>query len=220
VPALTLLGLAGIALIAVGTFLLVRGGNSDGSELRKYIAEWQARQSAGGGATAGQPAPQIPPGEGPLRMTVERIGIDAAVDPFGLDAEGLPAVPFNGGQIAWYAFSAWPGTGGNSVFAGHLDWAGKPGVFARLDELTAGDSIVLSTDVWNRHYSVVSVSQLSAADPETLRVFKPTDQEVITLITCGGDWEANEEELFGGQYDRRVIVRATRLPGAEDPFDF
>jgi hypothetical protein len=36
----------------------------------------------------------------------------------------------------------------------------------------------------------------------------PTDYEVITLITCGGDYRTNDDPIFGAEYDKRQVVRA------------
>ncbi|HET9477051.1 MAG TPA: hypothetical protein VFP63_06155, partial [Dehalococcoidia bacterium] len=36
----------------------------------------------------------------------------------------------------------------------------------------------------------------------------PTDFEVITLITCGGDYRKTNDPIFGAEYDKRQVVRA------------
>ena len=53
----------------------------------------------------------------PLRMVVETLRVDAPVVELGLDKDGVPQVPLNGADVAWYNFSAKPGAGSNAVFA-------------------------------------------------------------------------------------------------------
>src|SRR3989337_2028582 len=76
----------------------------------------------------------------------ERISVDAPVVEMGLDGNGVPQVPLNRQDVAWYNFSAKPGAGSNAVFAGHLNWGGVVGVFGNIDELESGDTIRLISD--------------------------------------------------------------------------
>jgi len=83
-------------------------------------------------ATTASPTP-TKPAEPPLpesgyRMVIEKIGVNAPVDVYGLDANNVPEVPLGSDAaevIAWYNFSAKPGTGSNAVFAGHVTWNGR-----------------------------------------------------------------------------------------------
>jgi len=36
-----------------------------------------------------------------------------------------------------------------------------------------------------------------------------TDSDVITLITCGGDYRKTNDPIFGAEYDKRQVVRAS-----------
>jgi hypothetical protein len=78
-------------------------------------------------------------------MVIDKIGVDAPVETFGLDAELAPVVPTGDNAadvVAWYDFSAKPGTGSNVVFGGHVTWFG-PAVFYDLPLLVAGDVVKL-----------------------------------------------------------------------------
>lgn len=162
------------------------------------------------------PPPEVvaPPPEPPLRnaayrIIIEPIGVSAGVYTYGLDANQVPEVPLNGSDVAWYDFSAEPGTGSNAVFAGHVTWGG-PAVFYDLDALQAGDKVSLRADNGTELVYVVSESFLvDPNDPASLEVMFPTNTDVITLITCGGSFFYTGDPVFNGDYTHRRIVRAT-----------
>ena len=145
----------------------------------------------------------------PLRIVVERIRVDAPIVEMGLDGGGVPQVPLNGEDVAWYNFSAKPGAGSNAVFAGHVNWAGAIGAFGKIDRLAKGDTIRLIADDGREfRYEVVANYDVDPSDPESLKVMAPTPTDTITLITCGGTWIPDRSERFGGEYTNRTIVQA------------
>jgi LPXTG-site transpeptidase (sortase) family protein len=122
----------------------------------------------------------------PYNIVIEKIGVDAGVFTYGLDANSVPEVPYNGWDVAWYNFSAQPGTGSNAVFAGHVTWSG-PAVFYHLDALLPGDVVKLTAvDGTVLTYRVTETFLVDPSDPNSLQVMAGTDSDVITLITCGG----------------------------------
>lgn len=154
-------------------------------------------------------APAPPLRDVPYRLVIDKIGVNAPVATYGLDAKQVPEVPSNGRDVAWYDFSAQPGTGSNAVFAGHVTWSGR-GVFYHLDELKPGDAITLLADNGSKKltYTVKDVFLVDPSDPNSVSVMGPTPgQDVATLITCGGD-----PYYVGGvaryDYTHRLIVRA------------
>jgi LPXTG-site transpeptidase (sortase) family protein len=145
----------------------------------------------------------------PLRILIEALGIDAPVVEMGMTSEGVPYVPLNGGDVAWYNFSAKPGAGSNAVFAGHINWEQAPGVFANIDDLEAGDVVKLVADNGNElTYEVTDNFHVDPDDPESLKVMTGTDKDIVTLITCGGTWVADSSQQFGGEYTTRTVVQA------------
>ena len=145
----------------------------------------------------------------PLRIVVERIRVDAPIVELGLDAAGVPQVPLNGNDVAWYNFSAKPGAGSNAVFAGHVNWAGAVGAFGKIDQLENGDTVRLIADDGREFtYEVFANFDVDPLDPESLKVMAPTPTDTITLITCGGTWIPDPIERFGGEYTNRTIVQA------------
>ena len=155
--------------------------------------------------------PRPPLSDSGYRMVIGKIGVDAPVDVYGLDDKGVPEVPLGPDAaevVAWYNFSARPGTGSNAVFAGHVTWNGKA-VFYDLQTLEPGDVIELVGVEGTRLTYVVSANfAVDPNDPDSLQVMQPTDTDVITLITCGGTFFESDDPVASGDYTLRVIVRA------------
>ena len=69
-----------------------------------------------------------------------------------------------------------PGASGNIGIAGHRDT-----FFRELEDIQTGDSIVLRT---HNGSQLFRVSEISIVDPLDLSVLDPTDETVLTLVTC------------------------------------
>ncbi len=155
------------------------------------------------------PAPEPPLPEAAYHMVIDKIGVDAAVFPFGLDANRVPEVPLNADDVAWYNFSSPPGTGSNAVFAGHVTWNGRA-VFYDLKDIQVGDSITLRGDNGTEiAYTVSDSFTVDPNDPNALSVMAPTPADVITIITCDGSFYYTGDPVFNGDYTQRRVVRAT-----------
>lgn len=158
-------------------------------------------------APAAVVAPPPPLRDNPYNIVIEKIGVNAGVFTYGLDANNAPEVPYNGWDVAWYNFSAQPGTGSNAVFAGHVTWNG-PAVFYNIDALVAGDIVRLTgVDGTTLTYRVTDSFLVDPNDPASLEVMHGTDADVITLITCGGT-PYYVGGVAGYDYTHRRVVRA------------
>jgi LPXTG-site transpeptidase (sortase) family protein len=94
------------------------------------------------------------------------------------------------------------------VFAGHVTWHGRA-VFWDLDKLQPGDIIkLMGEDGTELVYAVSNSFLVDPADPESLKVMQGTATDIITVITCGGDFVDTNDPVFGGEYTGRRIVRA------------
>ncbi len=153
-----------------------------------------------------EPQPDLP---APLRLMIESIAVDAPIVELGMDSEGIPYVPLNGQDVAWYNFSSTPGAGSNAVLAGHINWERAPGVFSELVDVQPGDIVRLFSDDGREYtYEVFANFAVDPLDPASLKVMDPTPEDTITLITCGGTWISDASERFGGDYTNRTIVQA------------
>jgi LPXTG-site transpeptidase (sortase) family protein len=181
------------------------GGNS-GNTFKAYV----------GGQ---QPTP-TPSGPRPKHITITRIGVDAPVIDLNFEpGTNTPAVPDSGSDVGWYDFSGHVGAD-NAVFAGHVDWQTAngqpiPGAFYRLRELRIGDEITVDMDDGSQmKYRVTGNVALKWDDPNVGKAMNLDGKDVLTLITCGGQWEKNPSEEHGGNYTHRIIVRAERAAEA------
>jgi len=206
----------GFALTSVGIYRLV----DSGSEAAAPSLASQHRTDPGAvydRPLGTDPEPEAvavpPPTEPPLRdsayrLVIDSIGVNANVFTYGVDAERVPEVPLNGEDVAWYDFSARPGTGSNAVFAGHVTWNGRA-VFSELDSVAVGERISLRGGDGKELVYVVSESYLvDPNDPTSISVMSPTDKDVITIITCSGTFYYTDDPVFGGEYTQRRIIRA------------
>ena len=153
------------------------------------------------------PVPPTPTPEPPAnRFVVPTIGVRAVVEPRGLDANLVMEVPEDPFQVAWYDFTAQPGTPGNTVFAGHVDHVrvGRA-VFWNLRNVKIGDMMEYhSIDGQLYRYRVTRITTQSASTPANEFV-APTAVETMTVITCTGSFDRSSRS-----YDQRLIVQATR----------
>ena len=92
--------------------------------------------------------------------------------------------------------TAQPGEPGNMGIAGHRD-----GFFRGLRKLEVGDEIIFTTLEGVAHYEVTS---LRVVKPEAVEVLDPTEQPVLTLVTCYPFY-------YVGDAPNRFIVAARRV---------
>jgi sortase A len=146
------------------------------------------------------------------RVVIPSIGVDSKVVEVGWDVvDGPDGQPLAVWQVAEYAVgqhkgSANPGQGSNVVLAGHVGGYGK--VFKDLFYLEVGDPIIVYSNGTQYRYQVSEklVVDEEGAPPEqqaaNARYIEPTEQEVVTLLTCWPDSGPN-------RFAQRIIVRAT-----------
>jgi LPXTG-site transpeptidase (sortase) family protein len=205
----------GIGLIAFAAFSAFGGGDSPKPEVLVHLTASPLPTATPVPITAAPtptPVPPPPLGDNPYTMVIDKIGVDAPVETFGLDANQVPEVPTGPGQgpghiVAWYNFSAKPGTGSNAVFAGHVTWNGAA-VFYNLTSLVAGDSIKLQgRDGTLLTYRVSDVYDVDPNDPNSVQVMARTSTDMLTIITCDGT-TTHVGGQFGVDYSNRLVIRA------------
>ena len=196
--------LVGIGMIGLAAYEFAYKGNDPSQLIWVRPGEPAAPATADGG----QPPPQAQTvGTEPFRLVIEKIGVDAPVSTFGLDENALPRVPYDADLVAWYDFSSYPGNGENAVFAAHVTWNGDA-VFKRLGELEAGDRVrIQREDGSNLIYEVTESVLVDSADVTARDWMLPAGEDVVTLITCGGERYLTDD-FIGAAYTHREIIRA------------
>ena len=157
-----------------------------------------------------RPTPVVTPlSNAPLdRLVIPKIEVDAPIITLGVDDQGIMQSPRQPFDVGWYDFSARPGTGGNAVFSGHVDYASVgAAVFWNLRELVPGDLIdVRLADGTDYQYLVVSNVSYPRDDAPIADIVGPTGKDTVTIITCTGTFNRDIH-----QYSHRLVVRAERI---------
>jgi LPXTG-site transpeptidase (sortase) family protein len=152
----------------------------------------------------------LPPSE-PVSIRIPSIGVsaDPVVD-LGLDDEGAMEVPADPALTGWYTGSPTPGEYGPSVLAGHVTWNGAESVFFRLGDMRPGDRVEVDReDGTTAVFEVTDIEQYPKDEFPTLEVYGNTDGSTLRLITCGGDYRADESF-----YTDNVVVYAELVDSA------
>jgi len=155
------------------------------------------------------PSPTFIPSTGPDGGSPDSSAVTRLVIPkMGLDTV-VKYVPFSGStwlisglkqEIAWMGDTSWPGLGGNTGLAGHVDLVtGAKGPFWNLKDLQAGDPVTVYTE---KNIYTYQVREQTVVGDYELSVIQPTNKPQITLITCTS-WDA---ELH--MYLNRLVVYA------------
>jgi sortase (surface protein transpeptidase) len=204
-----------LGLLGAGVAGMLLTGGDDGTKLTN-----EGVPGPIGTATTSVSAPSA--SNAPVaRLIIEKIGVDAPVITLGVNDAGIPQVPDNPDDVAWYNWSALPGHGSNAVLAGHFDWTvnGQPviGVFYYLADLSLGDIIeVRLEDGTDYRYSVIGNLAVPNNDGQAMELMGPTPSDMVTLITCGGVWTPDPNNPLGGEYTHRQVVRAELIGGGPD----
>ena len=148
--------------------------------------------------------PAVRRGERPVEIVIEAADVDAPIEVLEV-IDGAMQDPTGATHVAWYKDTAALGVSGHIVMAGHLNYWGVPeGVFFAIDQLEEGDEIVVTGESGVEYrYEVISVGQEDALAAPADDVLSPDGDTTLTLITCGGEWDAAR-----GEYLSRTVVQA------------
>jgi sortase A len=96
--------------------------------------------------------------------------------------------------------TSWPGLGSNTAMAGHVTLRnGADGPFRYLETLKNGDKLIVFTE---QNMYTYQVQELKVVDDSAMSVVQPSENSILTLITCTG-WD---NDL--GHYIKRLVVFA------------
>ncbi|MFH8621208.1 class F sortase [Streptomyces vietnamensis] len=150
------------------------------------------------------------PRSAPTRLRIPRIGVDAPFTGLKIGPSGAlePPPADDTNLVGWQESGISPGERGTSIIAGHLDTATAPAVFARLDELKAGDTFEVSrADGTTAAFLIDSVEQFDKDDFPNQRVYEDTPDALVRLITCAGPYDRKAKD-----YTENLVVFAHLEP--------
>jgi hypothetical protein len=142
------------------------------------------------------------------RLVITRLGINAPVNISVVPPDGTMGVPLGANDVVLYDFSAipglggYPGQGGNTVIAGHVDYICCLAVFAPLRNVQEGDVIDYYTGGGEHYQYVVQWFGDFGPDTNWAGIVASTPNS-MTLITCNGTFDTVAHE-----YSHRRVVRA------------
>jgi LPXTG-site transpeptidase (sortase) family protein len=223
-----------VALLSVGAILVGARGLPAGSNLASLAPRGVvARPTSGPSAAISSPQPAtasvpratsgetlaaaqaiVAPAPSPERLLVPAIGVNAPVEPLGLDSQGRMATPSRADNVGWYSPGAAPGDVGNAVIDGHLDWTTGPAVFWKLGRLRRGDEMTVTRADGSQAKFVVQSTSVMPYDASTDSLFTRAGPPSLTLITCSGTWDRQR-----GTYLQRLVVRASLVGAPAKPAD-
>jgi LPXTG-site transpeptidase (sortase) family protein len=149
----------------------------------------------------------------PRQVRIPSLNIDAPVDIVALDNANRVEVPQDVQRTGWYQFAANPFTGeGSTVIVGHRDGVGQgAGAFFDLDKANIGDRIIITTqDGTPLRYRIVARESFDKGNVPFEELFAVTGSARLTLITCGGPFDAT---TLG--YTDNVVVTAVPESGSD-----
>ncbi|MEO1060765.1 MAG: class F sortase [Actinomycetota bacterium] len=143
----------------------------------------------------------------PVTIRVGDLEIDAPVVPVGVEPDGLMEIP-GASEVGWYRYGPTAGQAGSTVLAAHVDFNGQRGVFFDLQDLQPGAVVEVELDDGSiRRYEIVDNARYLKDDLPLDDVFRRDGDEVLTLITCGGAFDA-----VSRSYEDNVVAVAVPIP--------
>jgi len=116
-------------------------------------------------------------------------------------------VPKGTDNVGYLSNGVLPGAVGNAVMDGHVDSYVGPAVFFPLRNLSKGD-VVIVKDAKGKaiEFAVEAVETYKTADAPIARIFGPTNESRLNLITCTGKYSRKKREHL-----ERLVVYAIRI---------
>jgi sortase (surface protein transpeptidase) len=156
------------------------------------------------GKWAAAPPAKVKTVDRPVGLIIPAIGVHTRLIRLGLTRSGALQVPSTTAVAGWYTGSPRPGEPGSAVIAGHIDSYLGPGIFFRLIDLHRGDRVyVRRADGTLAVFTVTAVHMYAKDAFPTQKVYGPTPDAELRLITCGGVFDPAR-----GSYLSNVVVYA------------
>ena len=149
----------------------------------------------------------------PLKLQIPSIDVDTEVDEGGIiinkqgEAE-WETVPF---VALHYRETAQVGGRGNAVISGHVVTISWGNVFRDLYKLNFGDEVKVETDEGRFTYIV---EDLKLVKPDNVSVMGPSNDPILTLITCGGEFDSRSRSFSDRLIVTSRLVDWERLPAS------
>ena len=204
----------GVVVLLFGAYDLFATGVYTAAEQNRLTGslerQWSQPDPVGVPQTPTEPRVEPAIGTGVAVLLIPALGSDySKVVVEGVGREDLKRGPGH------YPGTAMPGEVGNLVISGHRTTYGAP--FSRLDELQAGDPVVVETrDSWFVY--AVTTHQIVRPDQVEVTFAVPGDEAatptraVLTMITCNPRYSARQRLVVHGD----LIETRSKAQGPPD----
>ena len=139
----------------------------------------------------------------PARLVIAAAAVDASVVPVPSESAAKLPAHLDGDHVGWFDGTTRPGNVGVAVLAGHVVYSGRDAVFAHLDDLHVGDTVMVKDDGPEAvRFTVRAVYRWTkAALPES--AYAPTPERTVVLVTC-----SRMPGVDAGPYTENLVVVA------------
>lgn len=151
-------------------------------------------ETASGTTGAAEPSRTDEPDRpAPAHVSIPSIGIQSTLMELGLNPDGTVEVPpaEKGMTAGWYSGGSAPGTPGPAVLIGHNDTRFGRAVFHDLKNIREGAEVLVRDGAGKTlRYTVTGKEAVSKKAFPTDKVYGPTKDSTLRLITCDGEFDA------------------------------
>jgi LPXTG-site transpeptidase (sortase) family protein len=126
----------------------------------------------------------------PTLVRIPTIGVQSSLEDLVLDSQRKLTPPKRYEEAGWWSEGVPPGDVGPSVIAGHVDSEQGPAVFHRLHELQPGDVVEVERGGQVVRFRVYLKEVYPKDAFPTDKVYQPTPDAELRLITCGGTFDS------------------------------
>ncbi|MFE1363579.1 class F sortase [Streptomyces anulatus] len=149
--------------------------------------------STGSTGSTGPSSADEPDQPAPSHVSIPSIGVRSALMELGLNADGTVEVPpaEKGMTAGWYTGGSAPGAPGPAVLIGHNDTRFGRAVFHDLKKIRKGaEVLVRDTAGKTLRFTVTGKETVGKKAFPTEKVYGPTKDSTLRLITCDGEFDA------------------------------
>jgi hypothetical protein len=139
-----------------------------------------------------------------MKVRVPALGINAPVQPVGIDRDGNMAVPSTAFTAGWYRLGPAPGQSGDAVLTCHNTWSGASRALCyNLHTVSVGADVETQNVGGGVHHWTIESIQRVPFSARPAGLFATTGPPRLSIITCDGDWDPVHQT-----YAFRLIVNA------------
>ncbi|MFI1223390.1 MULTISPECIES: class F sortase [unclassified Streptomyces] len=150
-------------------------------------------QGGAGSTAAAPPRTDEPEQPAPTQVSIPSIGVQSTLMELGLNADGTVEVPpaEKGMTAGWYKGGSAPGAPGPAVLIGHNDTRFGRAVFHDLRKIRKGAEVLVRDGAGKTlRFTVTGKEAVSKNAFPTEKVYGPTKDSTLRLITCDGEFDA------------------------------